>query len=159
MINISPDFFFILFEYLYVFAIGTILGSFTTAVIYRSQNNLSYIFGITGKAARSKCAKCGHVLKAKDLVPIFSWVWRRGRCRYCNEKISAFYPIIEVTSALIALTVFCFFSIFQTLVLLISMPFWVSFSYRLLFDKSLDKKLLLTAIILSFASFVGFSML
>lgn len=44
---------------------------------------------------------CGHALSANDLVPIFSWIALRARCRYCGQKISAQYPLVEITGGLV----------------------------------------------------------
>lgn len=48
---------------------------------------------------RSQCVHCGHELVAKDLVPVFSWLFLRGRCRYCQKSISVQYPLVELTMA------------------------------------------------------------
>ena len=48
---------------------------------------------------RSVCPKCGHQLAVKDLVPVISWLWLRGKCRYCGQPISIQYPIVELTTA------------------------------------------------------------
>lgn len=53
------------------------------------------------------CPSCHHELAAKDLVPLFSWVWLRGKCRYCKAPISAQYPLVEAATA--ALFVFSYF--------------------------------------------------
>lgn len=45
------------------------------------------------------CTDCGHVLSAKDMVPIFSWLMLKGRCRYCNKSISWQYPVVEAATA------------------------------------------------------------
>ena len=50
---------------------------------------------------RSHCDSCGHVLGAKDLVPILSWVSTRGRCRYCRAKIPLTCPMSEMALAII----------------------------------------------------------
>lgn len=50
-------------------------------------------------AGRSKCAACGHVLGAGDLVPVFSWLFRRGRCKYCGEPIPADCLVSELAGA------------------------------------------------------------
>jgi leader peptidase (prepilin peptidase)/N-methyltransferase len=46
---------------------------------------------------------CGHDLHLPDLVPVLSWVFLRGRCRYCGEKVSVRYPLVEILFALITL--------------------------------------------------------
>lgn len=48
---------------------------------------------------RSMCPQCHHTLAAKDLVPVFSWLWLRGKCRYCHTPISWQYPVVEVLTA------------------------------------------------------------
>lgn len=48
---------------------------------------------------RSMCPDCKHQLAAKDLVPVFSWLWLRGRCRYCHKPISWQYPVVELLTA------------------------------------------------------------
>jgi len=48
---------------------------------------------------RSHCASCGHPLKAADLVPVFSYLFLKGKCRYCGEKISPRYMAAELVSA------------------------------------------------------------
>lgn len=45
------------------------------------------------------CVHCGHVLAAKDLIPVFSWIQLRGKCRYCQKPISRQYPFIESLTA------------------------------------------------------------
>ncbi|PSO43351.1 prepilin peptidase [Candidatus Saccharibacteria bacterium QS_5_54_17] len=48
---------------------------------------------------RSACPDCGHTLGIKDLVPVLSWLWLRGRCRYCRNPISVQYPVVEIITA------------------------------------------------------------
>ena len=84
---------------LFNFFLGTIVGSFLNVVIYRLPNNQSIIF------PASHCPKCGHKLAWYDMIPIFSYILLKGKCRYCKAKISIRYPIIE------ALTGFAFVGI------------------------------------------------
>ena len=46
------------------------------------------------------CDHCGHVLNAKDLVPIFSYIFSKGKCRYCGAKLDIRYPVSELISGL-----------------------------------------------------------
>ena len=55
---------------------------------------------------RSECPKCHHQLKARNLVPIFSWLFQWWKCEYCKKPISWFYPFLEITSVIIFLSVF-----------------------------------------------------
>ena len=74
---------------IFVFLFGTVFGSFYNVIIYRVPLKISIAKG------RSFCTSCKHTLHASDLVPIFSWLFLRGKCRYCGAKISPRYPIIE----------------------------------------------------------------
>lgn len=65
------------------FILGCALGSFTDCLAGRMLNGTSVLKG------RSHCDACGHVLGVLDLVPLFSRLCLRGRCRYCGAKIPA----------------------------------------------------------------------
>ena len=128
--------------------IGLVLGSFATAIIHRSQNNLSYIKNTNTSAARSMCPSCNHTLSAQDLIPIVSWLLQFGKCRYCKTKISSFYPVIEMISGcLCLLAVYCF-SLGVAFLVLPLVPFLISFFYRLVLDSVFDRKLFFTLIVL-----------
>lgn len=75
--------------------LGVIIGSFLNVVIYRIPA------GRTVSKGRSMCMTCGHTLAAKDLVPIFSWLSLRGKCRYCKAPISSRYIKIESFTGLL----------------------------------------------------------
>lgn len=55
---------------------------------------------------RSRCFSCGKKLKAHELVPVFSFLFLKGRCSKCKSKISWQYPIVEITTGLIFLLIF-----------------------------------------------------
>ena len=57
---------------------------------------------ITG---RSKCQHCKHALNASDLFPIIGFLFLRGKCRYCHKKISKQYPVVEIISGLLFVSV------------------------------------------------------
>lgn len=57
--------------------------------------------------ARSCCDHCGHVLAPLDLVPIFSFFYLRGRCRFCSALIDPFHLVIELAAVSVALLAFC----------------------------------------------------
>jgi len=83
-----------------IFIFGAIIGSFLNVVIYRlgSGSNLG---------GRSKCLSCGKVLRAHMLIPIWSYLFLRGRCEYCQSKISIQYFLVEcVTGLLFVLAAF-----------------------------------------------------
>ncbi len=76
--------------------LGAVLGSFLNCAAWRIVRGESFVTG------RSRCPSCGHVLTARELVPVLSWAFQRGRCRACGEKISVRYPLTELALALAA---------------------------------------------------------
>ena len=77
--------------YLFVFLLGTCIGSFLNVVILRLPKKRKFL----NLNQRSKCPKCKHILKFWDLLPLFSFLFLGGRCHYCHKKISWQYPIVE----------------------------------------------------------------
>ncbi len=90
-------------EFISVFIIGLVFGSFLNVVIYRLNPALQLKGGVFG---RSMCPNCKTQLKWYDLAPVLSFFWLRGRCRYCHKKISWQYPIVEILSGFIWVGVF-----------------------------------------------------
>jgi leader peptidase (prepilin peptidase)/N-methyltransferase len=78
---------------------GLIVGSFLNVVAYRLPRGESLV------VPASHCPACGIPVKPYDNIPVLGWVLLRGRCRACREKISVRYPIVEATSAALALLV------------------------------------------------------
>lgn len=72
-----------------IFIFGTMIGSFLNVVIYRIPKGESIAF------PASKCQSCQTTLKWWHNIPLFSWLFLRGKCYFCKEKISAQYPLIE----------------------------------------------------------------
>ncbi|MEK7197932.1 MAG: prepilin peptidase, partial [Patescibacteria group bacterium] len=88
-----------------MFFFGTFIGSFLNVVIYRLNPALRQAQGgVFGR--RSMCFNCKTILKWYDLVPILSFFWLCGRCRYCQKKISWQYPMVEFLSGILWLAVF-----------------------------------------------------
>lgn len=77
------------------FIFGLVAGSFATAVAHRVPRGMS----IAGP--RSQCPACGTQIAAYDNVPLFSWLLLRGRARCCGVRISALYPLTELTVGLL----------------------------------------------------------
>lgn len=101
--------------YIIVFLYGIVIGSFVNVLIYRIplHENIA--------VEHSHCMSCRHRLKWYDLVPLFSWLLLRGRCRYCKAKISGQYPLIELINGIgyVAIFIsngFCLISILYALV-------------------------------------------
>lgn len=76
--------------YGFIFYLGAIFGSFFHVVGYRYLKGMDFITG------RSECPKCETQLEAVDLVPIFSYLFLRGRCRHCGVKIPMIYWLAEI---------------------------------------------------------------
>lgn len=82
------------FIYFLIFIIGTLFGSFFTLAVYRIPINQSIAYG------RSYCPKCNHRLEFLDLIPVLSYLFLGGKCRYCKEKIRARYILLEILSGI-----------------------------------------------------------
>lgn len=87
------------FKLLAIGTLGSIIGSFLSLVSYRVVTREPIVF------ARSKCSNCGKILKAINLIPIFSWLFSGGKCGACQISISRRYPLIELTTILMFLLV------------------------------------------------------
>jgi leader peptidase (prepilin peptidase)/N-methyltransferase len=85
---------------LFVFGFGACVGSFMNVVIYRLPEGMSVI------NPGSRCPTCGGSLKWWQNIPIVSWLMLRGRCAYCQTKISPQYMIIELLMALLFVALF-----------------------------------------------------
>lgn len=76
------------------FVLGACLGSFSDCMAGRLLSGESVMSG------RSHCDSCGHVLGAKDLIPVVSWLVLKGRCRYCGTKVPKESTIVELVSGI-----------------------------------------------------------
>jgi len=74
---------------------GLVVGSFLNCVICRLEKKQSFLKG------RSYCPHCKHILSWQDLIPVFSFLILRGKCRYCRKKISLQYPLVELFTGLL----------------------------------------------------------
>lgn len=86
--------------YLAVAAVGLLFGSFTNVIIARIPHGESVV------TPSSHCPRCGHRLGVLDLVPVLSWLFLKGKCRYCQEAISIRYPAVELLTAALFMGVF-----------------------------------------------------
>ena len=92
-----------IFWMIYFALIGMILGSFYNVVGLRTVKKQSFTGG------RSRCPSCETRLNPKDLIPVVSYIFLRGRCRECKGRISPIYPIMEgVTAVLFAFSFYSF---------------------------------------------------
>ena len=94
----------------FVFIFGSVIGSFLNVVILRTPLKQSII------TEPSHCFSCGHRLAWYDMFPIFSWLFLRGKCRYCGSKVSPRYMIFEACCAVLYLLAFIRFGLSWELV-------------------------------------------
>jgi leader peptidase (prepilin peptidase)/N-methyltransferase len=94
----------------FFFLFGTFVGSFLNVCITRIPEDISIV------TPRSRCPRCGTPIKPYDNVPVFAWLWLRGKCRACGAPISAMYPLIELATGLLFVAAFLEFGITQTTV-------------------------------------------
>lgn len=92
-----------IFNCIMIFVIGLIFGSFFNVVAYRLPNNMSIVF------PASHCPKCNHKLKFYELIPVLSYIFLRGRCKSCKERISFSYPFFELLTGILFLISFLVF--------------------------------------------------
>lgn len=85
---------------IFILLVGLSLGSFASLIAYRWPRRLPWA------NTRSMCPACGHVLGARDLIPLVSWLMSKGACRHCGTAVSARYPALEVASAVICLMLY-----------------------------------------------------
>lgn len=74
--------------------LGLAIGSFLNVVVWRIPNKMSL------SSPPSSCPKCSHAIRARDNIPVLSWLLLKGRCRDCHEPISIRYPLVELGTAL-----------------------------------------------------------
>ena len=83
-----------------IFIFGILIGSFLNVCIYRIPKHETVVYG------RSHCMNCNNEIKWYDLIPILSFLFLRGKCRYCKEKLSLQYPLIEFITGMIFLALY-----------------------------------------------------
>ena len=104
-----------------VLMLGLILGSFASAMSWRIPRHESWV------RARSACTSCGHLLGVADLVPFFSWLFLRGKCRHCRAPIGLRYPLIELTTLILCLLVHATAGLtLPGIIMMLAMPFLVA---------------------------------
>lgn len=92
-------------SYIFVLLTGLTIGSFTNVLIHRLPRRESIIW------PGSQCPECGHKLRPADLVPVLSYIFLRGQCRYCGQPVSPHYLLVELISAICYLLVYHYYGI------------------------------------------------
>ena len=104
----------------FIFVFGASIGSFLNVVVYRLPAKLSLLW------PPSRCPHCLHQLGKMENIPVFGWLWLRGRCRWCQAPISMRYPLVEAATGGIFLLVFWQFGFTLTTV-----GYWAFLSWLL----------------------------
>ncbi len=120
------------FLYAIIFILGLIIGSFVNVLIYRIPEGKSIV------SPPSACTSCGNRLTAADLVPVFSYIFLRGKCRHCGERISLRYPLIELLTAVIFVVLFSRFGFtvpffaYAYLMMILTAVFFIDIDHRII---------------------------
>lgn len=137
----------------FVAVLGLILGSFLSVLMERLFHNEKGILW-----GRSRCPSCKKILGAQDLIPLFSYLGLRGRCRFCKEKISSWYPGLELASMGIFLALF--WKVQNVQLFLWFAPHFFVLLFIFFFDlryKAIDDRVLIPGIVYAFIAnfFIG----
>ncbi|MDD5341582.1 MAG: prepilin peptidase [Patescibacteria group bacterium] len=117
------------------FILGIIFGSFLNSLIYRLGQNISLV-------GRSFCPACKKILGVFDLIPLFSFIFLKNKCRYCGQKIGWQYFLVELATGLLfaltfwqhqAIDLLLFRNLFFVLVLIFIFVF--DWKYYLILDR------------------------
>ena len=124
--------------WIFIFAIlGLTVGSFLNVCIDRLPAGKSIV------RLRSHCDSCNYSLGALDLVPVFSYLWLRGRCRYCGARIPVRLPIVELATSLI----FAFLTWHYGLGLELAMALIYASLFLVIFVIDLERGLILNVVV------------
>lgn len=138
---------------LYAFIAGLLIGSFLNVVILRLPAKKDLV------RSRSACPKCGTQLLWYHNIPVFSFLFLRGKCAFCGTRISWRYPLIELLTGLIAFGLFpdvistdsiAHFAFYFTVACIFICHFFIDLDHQLLLD---SLNLYLLAVVLPFAFF------
>jgi len=136
------------------FVFGLVFGSFYNVVGIRLSENKSII------KPGSSCMKCGYQLKWYDLIPVFSYLFLKGKCRKCKESISLMYPIVELlTGILFAVSYYSFgFSYDLVIALIISSLFSIVIVSDLNYLIIPDQVLLISGILIAIINLLNYGL-
>lgn len=136
-----------LFFIFMLFIMGTVFGSFFTLAVYRIP------LGLDITHERSFCPNCNHRLEFWDLIPVFSYIFLGGKCRYCGKPVRIRYLLLEVTSGCVFVVAyfvmhlnFPFFEVSDIAKMISFVMFYITNAIILGIDKeyiNINKKVLL----------------
>lgn len=123
--------------YLLIFIMGTFFGSFFTLAVYRIPLGQDILY------THSYCPNCKHKLNILDLFPVFSYIFLKGKCRYCGNKIRIRYLLLEVLAGMVFLLYalsfkfnFVYFNVYK----LINFAFGILYFVSLFIIAGIDKE-------------------
>lgn len=109
--------------YIMIFIMGTVFGSFFTLAVYRIPLKRD----ITHE--RSFCPNCNHRLEFLDLIPVLSYIFLKGKCRYCDEKVRIRYLVLEILSGVVFLLGYISLNIKNPILELSKISYFISFVF------------------------------
>ncbi|MBF7082116.1 prepilin peptidase [Desulfallas sp. Bu1-1] len=130
-----------------VFLLGACIGSFLNVCIYRIPRNESVVH------KPSHCPGCGEKIRALDLVPVLSYLFLKGHCRYCGGKISPQYPLVELVTAALFLAAHRFWGLgWQAAAMWIFFAMLITVSVIDMHHKIIPDEILITGLVLGVPS-------
>ncbi len=131
---------------------GSLIGSFLNVVIYRVPRGESIVYG------RSHCPKCNTKIKIYDLIPVLSWFFLKGKCRYCKDLISFSYPAIEAITSIsfVVSYLFTYYGVYSSLVLNQIIFGWILASCLISLSVIDLKHMIIPKLISNFSIIMGF---
>lgn len=127
----------------FFFLFGIVIGSFLNVCISRIPEGLSVV------TPGSRCPRCYTPIKPYDNVPVFAWVWLRGRCRACGKTISPMYPLVELATGLLFVATYESFGLTQATVK------WLFFTCLILILTITDLRVRLLPDVVTWPGFVA----
>ena len=131
--------------YLIILLIGLVFGSFLNVLIHRLPLSISLV-----NPVGSACPHCNNGIKWYENIPVFSYLALKGRCSNCSESISIIYPIVEIITALVTLTIYLNFLLNWELIAIIALFYTlIVLSFIDLKYRAVPDYLLIIAVILA----------
>lgn len=148
-----------LFMLIYIFIISLCIGSFLNVCIYRIPKGESIV------NPPSHCGNCGTRLKSLDLIPVLSYIFLKGKCRYCGEKISFRYALIELITGVLITAVYIenglsyTFIKYSVLVILLIVIGMIDFDTTDVYFKTTLTGIILGMVFLIYGHFLGYGIM
>jgi len=131
-------------EYLFVFLIGLIFGSFLNVLIHRLPLELSLL-----KPLRSSCPHCQHKIKWFENIPVVSYIFLKRRCSSCHKPISLVYPVVELLTGTVTLMLYMNYWLNFELIVMVTLFYTlIVLSFIDLKHKAVPDSLLIVSVIL-----------